>query len=180
MVERVVVCGSGVCMEERDVKEGLFPVMDLDEAANILVPRTPERLRELVGYTFFKPPPLWWLPSCFLLDFIETMCRDYEQEKRELIKALAKDRKISDLPKISQPTLIIWGEHDQVFPLELAHRLKRHLGDNAQLVVIKNAGHAFNVEKSKEFFSILKSYLVDSQLPVESSPSKLQNNNNPE
>ena len=71
MVERVVVCGSGVCMEERDVKEGLFPVMDLDEAANILVPRTPERLRELVGYTFFKPPPLWWLPSCFLLDFIE-------------------------------------------------------------------------------------------------------------
>ncbi|KAG4954759.1 hypothetical protein JHK87_040353 [Glycine soja] len=30
-----------------------------------------ERLRELVGYTFFKPPPLGWLASCFLLDFIE-------------------------------------------------------------------------------------------------------------
>ena len=71
VVERVVVCGSRVCMEEKDVKEGLFLVTNLDEAANILVPRTPERLRELVGYTFFKPPPLWWLPSCFLLDFIE-------------------------------------------------------------------------------------------------------------
>jgi len=26
-----------------------------------------------------------------------------------------------------QPTLIIWGEHDQVFPLELGHRLKRFI-----------------------------------------------------
>ncbi|CAJ1971766.1 unnamed protein product [Sphenostylis stenocarpa] len=179
VVERVVVCGSGVCMEEGDVKEGLFPVTDLDEAASILVPQTPYKLKELVGYVFFKPPLLSWLPSCILLDFIETMCRDYEQEKRELIKALAKDRKLSDIPKISQPTLIIWGEHDQVFPLELGHRLKRHLGDNAQLVVIKNAGHAFCVEKSKEFFSILKSYLLDFQLPAEISPSKLQNNNIP-
>ena len=70
VVERVVVCGSRVCMEEKDVKEGLFLVTNLDEAANVLVPRTPERLRELVGYTFFKPPPLGWLASCFLLDFI--------------------------------------------------------------------------------------------------------------
>ncbi|RDY12251.1 hypothetical protein CR513_02983, partial [Mucuna pruriens] len=86
----------------------------------------------------------------------------YGQVKRELIKAI--------------PTLIIWGEHDQVFPLELGHRLKRHLEDNAQLVIIKNAGHAFNVEKAKEFYSILKSYLVDLQPPAESSPSKCQNN----
>ncbi|KAL2317699.1 hypothetical protein Fmac_031575 [Flemingia macrophylla] len=168
LVEKVVVCGSGVCMEERDLKEGLFPVTDLDEAADILVPRTPSKLLQLVRYTFFKPPPLAWLPSCFLHDFIETMCRDYEQEKREMIKAIAKDRKLSDLPKISQRTLIIWGEYDQVFPLELGHRLKRHLGNNAQLVVIKNAGHALNVEKAKEFCSILKSYLVDLQLPQES------------
>ncbi|KAK7385311.1 hypothetical protein VNO78_31027 [Psophocarpus tetragonolobus] len=171
MVERVVLRGSGVCMEERDLKEGLFPLSDLDEAATILVPQTPSKLRDLVRYTFFKPPSSFhWLPSCFLLDFIQTMRRDYEQEKRELIKALVKDRKLSDLPKISQPTLIIWGEHDQVFPLELGHRLKRHLGDNAQLVVIKNAGHAFNMEKAKEFYCILKSYLVDLQLPAESSP----------
>ncbi|KAL9289783.1 hypothetical protein ACSQ67_024438 [Phaseolus vulgaris] len=46
--------------------------------------------------------------------------------------------------------------------LDLYHR---HLGDNAQLVVIKKAGHAFGVEKASEFFSILKSYLLDFQLP---------------
>lgn len=84
------------------------------------------------------------------------MCTDYVEEKRDLIRAIPKDRKLSDLPKISQvrhfflsvfflfshkglsnakwliiffhftqPSLIIWGEHDQVFPLELAYRLKR-------------------------------------------------------
>lgn len=97
-----------------------------------------------------------------------------------------------------QPTLIIWGDHDQVFPLELANRLKRfnprlvqivdvyvltlymyllqslnfepcitdrHLGDNAHLVVIKNAGHALNVEKPKEICKHVKLFLVDLQPP---------------
>lgn len=69
-VERVVVCGSGVSLEEKDIKEGLFLVSDLDEAAQILVPQTPQRLRELVEYTFSKASLVAWLPSCFLLDFI--------------------------------------------------------------------------------------------------------------
>lgn len=70
VVERVVVCGSGVCLEERDIKEGVFPVCDLEEACSILVPLTPAKLRELVRYTFFRPPPVAWFPSCFLHDFI--------------------------------------------------------------------------------------------------------------
>ncbi|KAF4360362.1 hypothetical protein F8388_019448 [Cannabis sativa] len=89
------------------------------------------------------------------------MFSEYVEEKRDLIRSIPKNRKLSDLPKISQPTLIIWGEHDQVFPLELAHRLKRHLGDNAELVVIKNSGHVFFVEKPKEFYKHLKSFLLD-------------------
>lgn len=49
----------------------------------------------------------------------------------------------------------------------------RHLGDNAQLEVIKNAGHAFNVEKPKEYYKLLKSFLVDSLPPPPSNlPAK--------
>lgn len=71
VVEKVVICASGVCMEAKDLSEGMFRVSDLDEAARILVPETPEKLRELVGYTFFKPPPVGLIPSCFLSDFID-------------------------------------------------------------------------------------------------------------
>ncbi|ERM93805.1 hypothetical protein AMTR_s01033p00010870, partial [Amborella trichopoda] len=58
------------------------------------------------------------------------------------------------------PTLIIWGEHDQIFPLDLGHRLKRHLGENAKLVVIPSAGHAVNLEKPKAFCKHLKAFLI--------------------
>lgn len=160
VVERVVLCCAGVCMEERDLSEGVFHVADVEAAASILLPQTAEKLRELFGYTFFRPPRC--LPSCVLQDFIDAMCADYVAEKKQLIRAIPKDRRISEIPKISQPTLILWGDQDKVFPLELGHRLKRLLGENAQLVVIKNAGHAFIVENFDEFYKHFKSFLFGS------------------
>lgn len=43
--------------------------------------------------------------------------------------------------------------------------LCRHLGENAQLVVVKNAGHAINLEKPKDLYKSLKSFLIDSITP---------------
>ncbi|PSR99879.1 Monoacylglycerol lipase [Actinidia chinensis var. chinensis] len=167
-VERVVICCAGVCLEEKDLSEGMFRVADLEEAAAVLLPQTAEKMRELMRYTFVKPPK--GMPSCLLQDFIEVMFSEYVEEKKELIRAIAKDRKLSDLPKIPQPTLIIWGDQDQVFPVELGYRLKRHLGDNAQLVVLKNTGHAFIVEKPKELYKHLKTFLIDSVPPPSTTP----------
>lgn len=99
-----------------------------------------------------------------------------------------------------QPTLVLWGEQDQVFPLELGYRLtrwgfisveflhvaynlqlvmnerfwNRHIGEAAQIAVIKNAGHALNIEKPKEFAKHIKSFLFDppstSTSPSDSPP----------
>ncbi|KZV44492.1 Alpha/beta-Hydrolases superfamily protein isoform 1 [Dorcoceras hygrometricum] len=198
-VERVVICCAGVCSEEKDLEEGLFRVKSVDEAISILLAQTPDKLRELMKLSFYKP--INYVPSCFLSDFIQNfgfeigsifqfidsswlsallwdtsswvggtvpapvMCTENLQERKELIYALHKDRKLSDLPKIMQPTLIIWGEHDQIFPLELAHRLKRHLEHNSQLVILKNAGHAINMEKPKELYS----HIVILECPASSS-----------
>lgn len=160
-VERVVICCAGVCLEEKDLLDGLFKVANLDEAISILLPQTPEKLKLLVNMSFVKPAKI--MPSCFLRDFIEVMCTDYVEEKKELIQAILKDRKAASIPKITQPTLLIWGEQDQVFPLDLGQRLKSHIGPNAELVVIKNAGHAVNLEKSKEFYKHLRTFLIDCQ-----------------
>ncbi|XP_050206132.1 uncharacterized protein LOC126655845 [Mercurialis annua] len=158
-VGRVVLGCAGVCLEEKDVEDGMFKVNSVEEAADLLLPRNPEKVRELLKLSFYKPPPS--APSCFLSDFIEVMCTEYREEKKELIEALHKDRKLSNLPKITQPTLIVWGEYDQIFPLELAHRLKRHIGENAKLEIIKNVGHALNAERPKEWFTHVKSFLLD-------------------
>ncbi|XP_027338091.1 uncharacterized protein LOC113852029 [Abrus precatorius] len=160
-VERLVLCCAGVCLEEIDMKNGLFRVSSLDEASSILLPQTPDKLRELLKLSFVRPAR--GVPSWFLEDFIHVMCTNHIEQKRELLEAILKGRQLSDLPKINQNTLILWGEQDQVFPLELGYRLKSHIGESAQMAVIKNAGHALNIEKSKEFAKHLKSFLIDSK-----------------
>uniref|UniRef100_UPI001CB8BDBD pimeloyl-[acyl-carrier protein] methyl ester esterase-like n=1 Tax=Erigeron canadensis TaxID=72917 RepID=UPI001CB8BDBD len=167
IVERVVICCAGVSLEERDLENGLFPVKSLEEAAEMLLPQTPEKMKELMRFTFVKPPVK--TPNCILVDFIDEMNKENVAEKKELVHALAKDRKFSELPKIPQPTLIIWGDKDQVFPMELGYRLKRHLGDNADMVVLKDTGHAYIAEKPKEFYKHLKSFLLPQVPPLPSS-----------
>ncbi|MQL90122.1 hypothetical protein Taro_022705 [Colocasia esculenta] len=169
-LERVVLCCTGVCLEEKDLRERLFVVEDVREASALLIPQTPERLRRLMQLSFVRPPR--GVPSCFLSDFIQVMCTEYVEEKTELILTLIKDRKLSDLPKISKQTLIIWGEQDQIFPLELGYRLNRHLEGNSELVIIKNAGHAVNLEKPKEFCKHLKSFLIDSSSKTSKASQK--------
>lgn len=68
-VEKVVLCCSGVCLEEKDLKEGFFEVADLDEVSSILMPQTPDKLRELIKFAFAKP--VKGVPSCFLSDYID-------------------------------------------------------------------------------------------------------------
>ncbi|MCD7468153.1 hypothetical protein HAX54_006096 [Datura stramonium] len=206
-VEKVVLGCSGVSLEEKDMENGMFQVKSVEEAVSVLLPQTPEKLRQLMKLSFYKPTKN--VPSCFLNDFIDAfflhcwnkmafctqappwikklekagnltqltqeyfyklllpkkmvMCTVNYQERKELIETLHNNRKLSDLPKITQPTLILWGEYDQIFALELAHRLKRHLSENAQLVILKDAGHAINMEKPKELFKHLKSFLLDSR-----------------
>lgn len=67
-VDRVVLCCAGVCLEESDMRNGLFKVSDLEEAANILLPQTPDKLRELMRFSFVRP--ITSVPSYFLNDFI--------------------------------------------------------------------------------------------------------------
>ena len=67
-VERVVLCCAGVCLEVKDMEDGLFKVPDLDEAASILLPQKPEKLRQLISLSFVKQARV--MPSWFLSDFI--------------------------------------------------------------------------------------------------------------
>lgn len=68
-VERIVLCCAGVCLEEKDMEDGLFRVSNLEEAASILLPQTPEKLRELMKFSFVRP--VKGVPSYFLSDYID-------------------------------------------------------------------------------------------------------------
>lgn len=62
------------------------------------------------------------------------------------------------LPKITIPTLIIWGEQDSVVPLRYSKLIKELL-PAAKVRVVWEAGHDPHLEKPEEFMTILKEYL---------------------
>ena len=43
-------------------------------------------------------------------------------------------------------------------------KICRHLDENSQLVIIKDAGHAVNLEKAREFYRHIVAFMLDSSL----------------
>ena len=61
------------------------------------------------------------------------------------------------LPSLRVPTLLIWGQNDQIMP---GHIGKRYLDllPRAQMVVIPGAGHSPQVEQPDEFAAVLQDF----------------------
>lgn len=69
----------------------------------------------------------------------------------------------SNIPEsITQKTLIIWGEKDDIAPLRTGYVLDK-LIPNSQLKIIKNASHVPIVNNFDEYYKYLNSFLMDKQ-----------------
>ncbi|WP_066221558.1 alpha/beta fold hydrolase [Formosa haliotis] len=85
-------------------------------------------------------------------------------DRNKLIKTLAIAKSAirhnmgKDLPKMRQPTCIIWGKNDIVTPPEVATEFHSLL-PNSDLFWIDKCGHAAMMEHPKEFNEILDSWL---------------------
>lgn len=62
------------------------------------------------------------------------------------------------LQKINIPTLIVWGVHDKVIPLEHSEFFKQNIADS-KLEIIEDAGHAPFAEKPDRVSKLLKDFL---------------------
>jgi len=76
-----------------------------------------------------------------------------------LVKAVNED--VRDvLPRITAPTLLVWGDNDTATSLADG-RLMESLIPDAGLVVLKNTGHFSYLEKLDAFLIILKEFLKE-------------------
>ncbi|HET9222023.1 MAG TPA: alpha/beta hydrolase [Roseiflexaceae bacterium] len=64
------------------------------------------------------------------------------------------------LSQVQAPTLLVWGEHDAIVPLEIGKRLCRHLPADNKLVVIKGAGHNPMWDRPGAFNRVVESFLL--------------------
>nr|CAD1832305.1 unnamed protein product [Ananas comosus var. bracteatus] len=117
-------------------------------------------IRALMGLAFYRPPR--FVPDFVLRDIIRSLYNDKLEEKMELIKGVTVGKKDEfQLTPLEQEVLIIWGEHDQIFPVKKAFEVKRQLGEKAKLEILKKTGHMPQMEDSKRFNRILLNFLLD-------------------
>lgn len=79
------------------------------------------------------------------LDFLPILLSDALRAGPLTIAKAAYELLTSDLrPKLARitaPTLVVWGEHDIIVPLELGRRLCNHIPGVCEFIIVKNAGH---------------------------------------
>ncbi|XP_074582776.1 uncharacterized protein LOC141839025 [Curcuma longa] len=156
-VERVAILTAGICMTPEQLRE--MSGKEKRDVCEMLLPQKADDLRTLVNRSMYRPPK--WIPSFFLQDFVEVMYRDQRKERVELLTKLLDNGIDQDpVPVLTQDTLILWGDKDAIFPLQLAHQLQRHLGEKAKLEVIKDAGHALQLEKAEKVNYFIEKFLM--------------------
>ena len=90
-----------------------------------------------------------------------------ESYLKTLEASVAQDRD-APLEKLAVLTLVITGDEDRVYPLELTQRMARRI-PGARLVVLEACGHLSNLEQPERFNEVLLEFLTSSQ-PSEENP----------
>ncbi len=112
--------------------------------------RTPESVRRLLG-SRARPSAYQALLGSFTALRNESYLKTLEVSVRE-------DR-AAPLEKLGVPTLVITGDEDRVYPLELTRHMARRI-PRAELVVLEGCGHLSNLEQPEAFNAALLDFLT--------------------
>jgi abhydrolase domain-containing protein 14 len=63
------------------------------------------------------------------------------------------------LEELTVPVLLVWGDRDNVFPLEQNGRELKQILPNSKLLIIKGAGHPAYLDRPSEFHDLLFDFL---------------------
>jgi pimeloyl-ACP methyl ester carboxylesterase len=74
-------------------------------------------------------------------------------------RSAKKDNLLHELKNVRMPTLLLWGEDDEVTTMGVAETFATHI-PNSTLVSIKNCGHAPMIEHPDWFNEQVKNFLA--------------------
>lgn len=149
-VRKVVISSSAVNMTA-ETDEAMVRRFKTKDVTEILQPGDVEGVRRMWVLAFRRQLP-FTIPAFLCNDVLKVLFNANRMEKLELLEGLQlRKPDAPPLPKVTQEALLIWGEHDPVFDVSYARQLKEWLGDNADLVILKDAAHAPQVEVPQEY-----------------------------
>jgi pimeloyl-ACP methyl ester carboxylesterase len=116
-----------------------------------------EYIKERVGYTFYDPNTA----TKELVDEVFDITKSIPKCMRivAIAKSAQRHNMAKDIPKISAPTLLIWGLNDTITPPIVAHEFNR-LIPNSELRFIDQCGHAPMMEHPEKFNKVFEEFLL--------------------
>ncbi|KAJ6805651.1 uncharacterized protein M6B38_180205 [Iris pallida] len=158
-VARAVIASSNVGMGDED-DAAVSERAGVEGVERVMLPSTAAEMRKLVGLAVCRKPR--FIPDFLLRDAVKHLYKDNLEEKKQLIKGISSRNKDEfRLTPLPQDVLIIWGDHDRIFPLEKAFELQKHLGEKARLDILKNTGHLPHLEDPESFNKVLLNFLLE-------------------
>jgi 4,5:9,10-diseco-3-hydroxy-5,9,17-trioxoandrosta-1(10),2-diene-4-oate hydrolase len=105
-----------------------------------------------------RVPEKWFMEQYRLAQTPYFMAATLSALRSQLTGWEQREVLLEELPRMEIPTLLIWGQYDQIIPIMHAHHAMERL-KNGRMVVVPGCGHMPHVEQPEEFASALKSFL---------------------
>lgn len=147
-----IVASPGNVMDDAEVKQFCLK-NNVSDVKEIFVPKDAEAVKRLFQISMVKPPPF---PMVVFEAIFEKYFSRYPKEQEKLLDNLPTNKdKVAD--QLGIPSLILWGEKDQIFNVANAYKLQDKLG--ATLVVHPTTGHTYPGEDPKHFNAALIGFI---------------------
>ncbi|KAL6655638.1 hypothetical protein ACP70R_006464 [Stipagrostis hirtigluma subsp. patula] len=155
LVRSVVATGTLVDMT-RSTSDAILRRLGAASFADFLIPGDVAALRSLLHVGTYRK---WWLPDRLLEDYLKLLIFN-RKERAEVLEEMVISDEDASVHSFRQDILLLWGENDNIFNMELAMSLKEQLGEKATLRSISKAGHLAQLERPFVFNRCLMEFLM--------------------
>ncbi|OQR91346.1 serine protease family S33 [Thraustotheca clavata] len=137
-----LICPAGISMPKRSPVLAKYE----DEGVNLMRAGNIEEFQTLMQYISYRPPGYVVQKPQGMQKVMLSLLTSYRAEKMPIIDKILNDmmanqRILEDnLHKIRVPTVVLWGQEDQILDVSCIERMEGKL-DNAHIVVLPKCGH---------------------------------------
>jgi pimeloyl-ACP methyl ester carboxylesterase len=146
-IQKIILIDSPVKYFNQDDLNRNCQKYDVPSIIDFFAPKNYRGLRKQIAASYYFP---LIIPSFITKNLYEKMCKPNVDAWEKLITDLLSkmDYYAAIDYKTECPILLIWGEKDDIIPVEIAYKLKDYF-DDCSLVVIPRTKHLPNLERPK-------------------------------
>ena len=143
----------------RSYADSLAQANGLVGPKDLLVPGNKKDLQTLINISTYRSPPV---PGFLKREAIQVLYDPKRSQMDNLMNYIIGSEELaSELEyNVDTPTLIVWGQGDDLIPISTGRKLAAYYGDKASLEIIPKSGHTPNLERRKKYNDILAQFFA--------------------